>query len=143
MRMPGFGAEASLYKASELRAADAYQRQRSRRSPKRRATIEPQQARPRANDSYSAARCQSCLAAQKTARTIARAVCIGRCKTFVGQNSRYLDSCLGFCQAGEDYEHPDYPLRVLPGAPELRPGYCRSWCIRPYHLESSISLVRP
>lgn len=128
MSMPGFVAEASLFKVTGFRTPDVYQADFSPGSPARRAAIAPQQD-PLGLEIHGfglfMSRCRKrCLADQ----TIARLECAGRCAKFVGSWSPHFRGCVTSCQQGVDVYVGN---KVLWGAAVLQPGYCERSCLRP------------
>ena len=127
MRLPGFTAEASLLGIARSRARRTASggARHFRQTP---GTIMPQQGiRVDALSTvHFLSTCrQRCVADQR----VARAQCLGRCKEFVGLTSPYLRTCITSCQRGDDFYRDDNPGKILPGAPELRPGYCDVRCL--------------
>ena len=124
MSMPGFVAEASLFKVTGFRTADVYQADVSTGSPARRAAIVPQQGLETHGFGLFMSRCRErCLADQ----TIARLECAGRCAKFVGSWSPHFRGCITSCQQGANVYVGN---KVLWGAAALQPGYCERSCLR-------------
>jgi hypothetical protein len=127
MSIPGFAAEASLFKSTQCGTRGVYQKHFSRGSLSQPATIAPQQGPlglEMPGTGFFTSRClKGCFADQ----TRARLECIGRCDNFVGRWSPHFRGCIRECQRGVDVYVDKY---VLPGAAELQPGYCERRCLR-------------
>ncbi len=128
MRLPGFVAEASLLgiaRSRDRRKAVGGARH-FRQTP---GTITPQQGIRVDALSVPVHFLSPCRQRCEDDQQVARVQCLGRCKEFVGRlDSPFFIPCLRDCQSGKNYYRDDNPGNILPGAPELSPGYCDVRC---------------
>jgi hypothetical protein len=128
MRLPGFVAEASLSHVTTRRRES--NRTQARNSRLLREPVAPQQLRlePRIPTQFFVSECdQRCQEVQQQIRM----QCLGRCEDFVGAWSPDFDGCVRVCQGGNDFVSEDSG-RMMPGPPQLKPGYCDARCLRAY-----------